>query len=346
MEKSIKDIALDITEEEYRAMPELSYSTLAKYERGGGFKSIPTLFDKVESPSLTFGSCVDSLLTGGEEEFNERFIVAEFPSIPDSIVSIIKYLFNEYKDNYRSLSMIDNSIIIETTETFKYQLNWKPETRAKVIKEKGEEYYTLLYLSEGKTIISTEEYSEVLATVDALKSSEATKYYFARDNPFDNIERQYQLKFNAEFNGIGYRIMMDLCIIDHDKKEIIPCDLKTSGKPEYEFFKSFIDWGYMWQAILYTKVLEANIKKDPYFKDFTIKPYRFIVANRKSLTPMVWEFEDNHNNDDILTYGKYVFRHPFIIGEELYYYLTNGSTVPKNIEISGVNNIIEWLNKV
>lgn len=342
--KNIKDLALNISEEEYRKMSELSYSTLAKYERGGGFDSLPTLFDRVESPSLTFGSCVDSLLTGGEDEFNERFIVAEFPSTPDSIIAIVKYLFNNYKDKYRNLSSIPNDIIITAAESFKYQLNWKPETRSKVIKEKGEEYYSLLYLSENKEIISTSDYCDVLNTVEALKNSEATRFYFAEDNPFENIERHYQLKFKSSFNGIGYRIMMDLLIVDHDKKQLIPCDLKTSGKPEYKFHKSFIDWGYMWQAILYTKVLEANIKEDDYFKDFTIMPYRFIVANRRSLIPMVWEYDDNHSDGDLL-YGNFKFRHPFVIGEELYHYLYHTTKVPKGIKINEMNNIIEWIQK-
>lgn len=342
--KSIKEISLNISEEEYRQMPELSYSTLAKYERGGGFKSIPTLFDRVESPSLTFGSAVDSIITGGMEEFNDRFIVAEFPSVSDAIVSIVKYLFNMYKDTNRSLSSINDATIINATEVFKYQLNWKPETRAKVIKEKGEEYYNLLYISDNKTILSTKDYEYVVNAVEALKTSESTKFYFADDNPFDNIERQYQLKFNAEFNGVGYRTMMDLVIVDHTNKTILPIDLKTSGKSEYEFYKSFVEWGYMWQAILYTKVLEANIKKDDYFKDFTILPYNFIVVNKFSLCPLVWEYKDNHSINDVKL-GDIVYRHPFKIGEELYYYLNNNSRVPKGIEINEVNSIEQWLNK-
>ena len=342
--KSIKEISLNISEEEYRQMPELSYSTLAKYERGGGFKSIPTLFDRVESPSLTFGSAVDSIITGGMEEFNDRFIVAEFPNISDTIVSIVKYLFNMYKDTNRSLSSINDAAIINATEVFKYQLNWKPETRAKVIKEKGEEYYNLLYISDNKTILSTKDYEYVVNAVEALKTSESTKFYFADDNPFDNIERQYQLKFNAEFNGVGYRTMMDLVIVNHNNKTILPIDLKTSGKSEYEFYKSFVEWGYMWQAILYTKVLEANIKKDDYFKDFTILPYNFIVVNKFSLCPLVWEYKDNHSISDVKL-GDITYRHPFKIGEELYYYLNNNSRVPKGIKINEVNSIEQWLNK-
>ena len=52
---TLADISWLVSEEEYRADPALSYSTLAKFAREG-FNKIDTLFDKVESPSLTFGS--------------------------------------------------------------------------------------------------------------------------------------------------------------------------------------------------------------------------------------------------------------------------------------------------
>ena len=79
--KSLKDISWQVSEEEYRADPALSYSTLAKYEREG-FNGLPHLFDKLETPSLTFGSAVDAIITGGRKEFDDKFIVASFPSVP------------------------------------------------------------------------------------------------------------------------------------------------------------------------------------------------------------------------------------------------------------------------
>ena len=87
--KSLKTISWNVSEETYRQDSALSYSTLAKYERGG-FNSLPTLFDKVESPSLLFGSMVDTLLTDGQDAFNERFFVADFPEIPDTIMIDVK----------------------------------------------------------------------------------------------------------------------------------------------------------------------------------------------------------------------------------------------------------------
>lgn len=243
-QKSLKDISWLVSEEEYRADSALSYSTLAKYERTG-FNGLATLFDKIETPSLTFGSAVDAIITAGMEEFEERFLVAEYPNTPDSVIKIVKSLFNEYKSSYRSLLDISDDIIINETIVNSYQLNWKPETRAKVIKEKGAEYYNLLFISEDKTIIDTQTYNEVIAAVTALKESEATRYYFAEDNPFEpHIERLYQLKFKGTFDGIDYRCMMDLALIDHKNKVIIPIDLKTSSHTEHDFFESFNTWRY------------------------------------------------------------------------------------------------------
>ena len=91
--KSLYDISWQVSEEEYRADPALSYSTLARYEREG-FNNLDKLFDKIETPSLTFGSAVDALITGGQEEFDSKFAVFDIPSIPDSIVKIVKRLSN------------------------------------------------------------------------------------------------------------------------------------------------------------------------------------------------------------------------------------------------------------
>ena len=246
MEESLKDlkrISWVCSEEEYRADPAYSYSILAKYNREG-FNKLDSLFDKVESPSLTFGSAVDSLVTGGEEEFNERFFVADFPEIQDSQKKLVEALYKGFGNNYQSLLEIPDSIIISYTEQFKFQLNWKPETRVKVLKENCSYYYNLLLVSEGKTVLDNNTYTDVMDCVDALKGSDATKWYFAKDNPIDGINRYYQLKFKGEYKGIPLRVMADLIVVDTLNKAIYPCDLKTSSHYEWDFPKSFIDWRY------------------------------------------------------------------------------------------------------
>lgn len=242
--KSLRSISWDVSENGYRANSALSYSILARYEREG-FNNLDKLFDKLETPSLVFGSAVDSIITGGQEEFNERFMVAELPSIPDSITKMVKSLFSQYRDSYRSLITIPNDAIIKETEYQSYQMNWKPETRAKVVKEKGDGYYNLLFIADNKTILDTQTYQDVCNAVKALKESPSTKFYFAEDNPFEpDIERFYQLKFKGEFNGVKYRNMADLIIVNHEEKWVKPIDLKTSSHAEWDFYKSFVDWRY------------------------------------------------------------------------------------------------------
>jgi hypothetical protein len=225
-------------------------------------------------------------------------------------------------------------------------MNWKPETRAKVIKEKGEEYYSLLVLAGDKTILNTATYIEVMQAVDALKSSEATKWYFATDNPFENVERHYQLKFKATLDGVDYRCMSDLLVIDHDKKIVYPIDLKTSSHTEWDFYQSFVDWHYHIQARLYWRIIRHIMDNDEVYKDYKLDDYRFIVVNKRTLTPLVWLFDATKSVGD-LVYGKnhdIIFKDPFTIGKELSTYLAEERKVPIGIDLKGSNNLRIWLN--
>ena len=347
-EKSLKDISWLVDEPTYREDPALSYSTLAAYERGG-FNCLESLYERKETPSLTFGSAVDALITGGRDEFDSRFIVADFPDVADSIIKIVKDCFAEFHITHRHLSEIPDVEIIGRAATYNYQNNWKPETRAKVIKEKGEEYYDLLFLAEDKVILSNDVYNEVLASVRALKESPATAYFFQDDNPFNpNIERCYQLKFKATLNGIDYRCMADLLLVDYDRKVIYPKDLKTSSHYEWDFYKSFIDWNYQIQARLYWRIIRDNLDRDPYFKNFYLADYEFIVVNKTSLTPLLWVFPETQKSGPIVV-GKasspITLRDPEDIGKELKVYLDSRPVVPMGISLTEPNNLLEWLNE-
>jgi hypothetical protein len=346
--KSLYDISWKIDEKDYRADSALSYSTLSKYEREG-FNNLDKLFDKLETPSLTFGSAVDSIITGGKEEFDTRFMVADFPNTSDSIIQIVKSLFNEFSVTHRTLESIPNEEVIGFASRFNYQNNWKPETRAKVIKEKGSDYYNLLFIAGDRTILDTKTYQDVCNAVRALKESEPTKFYFAENNPFEpDIERFYQLKFKACLEGIEYRCMADVIIVNHKEKWVKPVDLKTSSHTEWDFYKSFVDWRYDIQARLYWAIIRQNMDKDDYFKDFGLLSYDFIVVNRKTLTPLVWTFPGTQAIGT-LKFGKnhqIEMRSPFEIGKELSLYLSSRPKVPMGIYKYDINNINEWLNKL
>ena len=344
--KSFKDISWNVDEATYREDTALSYSTLARFEREG-FNNLDKLFDKIETSSLTFGSAVDSIITGGKEEFDSRFLVAEFPPIPDSIIKVVKLLFSEFGVTHRTLKSIPDIEVIGFASQCDYQNNWKPETRAKVIKEKGEEYYNLLFIAGDKTILDTQTYQDICKAVNALKDSSSTKFYFAPNNPFEpDIERFYQLKFKGIFDGIEYRNMADLIIVNYKEKWVKPIDLKTSSHTEWDFYKSFVDWKYDIQARLYAAIIRQNMDKDEYFKDFKLLDYEFIVINRKTLVPLVWSCPFTYAVGT-LKFGRneqIIMRSPFVIGKELSNYLSSRPKVPLEIEENGSNDLRKWLN--
>lgn len=340
--KSLKDISWKCSEEEYRADKALSYSTLARYHREG-FDNLEHLFDRTESPSLLFGSIVDCLMTGNPDEFNSRFLVADFPELPDSQRKMIDCLYGVWKDTCPSIASIPDNAIIAMSMTLQFQMNWKPETRARVIKENGGEYYDLLTLAEGRTVISQRLYDDALACVDVLRTSEATRFYFETDNPFDSsIERLYQLKFRGKYEGVDLRCMADLILVDHKNRIVYPCDLKTSYKPEWRFYRSFVEWCYWIQAQLYWYIIRQCMDADEYFRDFRLADYRFIVVSNRTRRPLVWEFQYTTAATD-LEIGEHALRNWRGIALELNGYLQEAHDVPVGISTVKPNNITEWL---
>lgn len=343
-EKELKDISLQITEPEYRQRPELSYSTLSRYE-SLGFNGLDHLFDKLDTPSLTFGGVVDTILTGGEDEFKNTYIVMDF-HISDSGMDICKKLVSLYKDTYSSFGGIPEYIVSQVAKEMGFwQADKWDKRRYREVINTGNvaECYSALSNTDKK-VIDTTTYRDAIACVRALRTSTVTQGLFADNDELSPIRRYYQLKFAAKLNGVGYRSMMDLVIVDYEKKIIYPYDLKTCGIPEWDFESNFMKFHYFIQARLYWRVLKANILNDEYFKDFKLKNFKFIVINKVSLTPLVWEFPLTQEFGTLIDDKGNEYRDPTEIGKELRQYLDLRPSVPNGIHQNEVN-VLKCLHK-
>ena len=343
--KSLASIAWNVPEEVYRQDPAYSYSTLAKFQREG-FNNLSTLFDKVDSASLTYGSLVDCLITDSKEEFDRRFMVADFPELADSRIKVIKSVYLRTMGNI-PWNEISDDTFNSAIEENQFQMNWKKETRIKIIRECGKEYYDLLTISADKTLVSNVIYNDALAAVRALKTSSATAEYFADDDPFNsNIERCYQLKFKGTFNEYNLRCMADLLYVDHINKFVCPIDLKTSSHKEWDFYKSFIDWRYFIQAQLYWYIIRQNMNNDDYFKDFKLLNYRFVVVNNQLEQPKIplsWEFKETQSEQPFV-YGRVEVPNWRNLVAELDGYLNDNPEVPNGISRVMPNDLRKWID--
>ena len=214
MRKSLADISWQVEESVYRQDPALSYSILAKYEREG-FEHLGTLFDKVESPSLLFGSCVDTLITDGEKAFADNYFISDIPKVSPSAEPIVKEIYTTFHNAYTNINDIPDDALmpILSQAGYKGNTNWGTKAKCDAIRKDGAQYYQTMFMAGNKTIVSQDIYNKVFACVRALKDSPATKMYFAENDPYSDIERYYQLKFKGSLGGVDYRCMMDLAVV-------------------------------------------------------------------------------------------------------------------------------------
>ena len=343
-EKSLKDISWLVDEPTYRADHALSYSTLSRFEREGRFSSLATLFDEISTPSLTFGSMVDTIVTGSEEEFQQNFIVVDDPGISDTLKEITMKLYPLW--HHSRFEDIPDDILAEIGKECNYYASDKyANYRVKLIRENCKTYFNTLCIAEGKTVVTSEDVADARRCVEALRTSPRTEEFFKNDDPFDtDVERLYQLKFAQTLNGVDYRCMADLLYVNYSTKTVYPCDLKTSSHNEWEFPKSFQQWRYDLQARLYWRIIRKTMDEDPYFKDFKLMPYKFIIVNRKNCKPMAWDFPLTQAQGElkITTPSGYVitWRDPETIGQELRKYLDENPELPFD---SDNTDIVNWL---
>ena len=337
---NFKKLSKSFSEIQYRELAIPSYSLMSDYERNG----IRALFKQrdEETDSLLFGSAVDCLLTEGREMFESKFACTEV-KISGKQKEIIDAIA-EYHIDDKSES-IDDTTIDDWDKAF-CQTQFYPNRSYKSkfsmflndegkIKEEYAEYYRLKQMSRTKKILNKEMYDDVLRTVNELKYNKLTGPYFS-DSIEGSIEKYYQLKFVETINNRQYKCMVDLLIVDHENKRIIPIDLKTTSKEEYEFPESFLQWRYDIQARLYYRLINCAIIHSKEFCNYTVENYRFIVINKKNLQPLIWIFPQTKEIGNLIN-NNTVYRDPIEIGEEIYRIFESGRQLPENISTDKPN---------
>lgn len=304
--KKLNEIAWNVSEKEYRKDHALSYSSIAKYEREG-FNAL--IGEQVKTSSLTYGSVVDCIVTDGMDCYNDRYIALSL-KCSSAILSILIDIAKN------SDTLNNDDIILQSVNKYHYCSNWKDTTRISKIKAFSDDFELIKQTIQqypNKEIIHKSVYDDAIAAYNALLTSENTKDYFDKDT--EDKEHYYQLKFKGFIDDVDYRCMADLILVYPKEKIIVPCDLKTTGHPELMFWESFHKWYYFYQAKLYWNLIRQNLDKDEYFKDFELKPYKFIVVNKTTLNPMVYEFKDLAIKE--YTYNGITYRNVSTVGKEL-----------------------------
>ena len=274
----------------------ISYSKLRNLSVG------PAYFKKIQEEEqedkehFIIGSCVDILLTE-PDKFWEKYAL-EFQEVCEKVPTGQMKEFVEHVSYAEKLLKFDNKTNSQYLEDKKYayeQVGFKQASFEKILERyevEGKEYFNWLNNKhdynksiKDKQIISNTQYSLITKIVESLKTNRFTRKYF-EGTIGTKTDKHLQLEIYWEYKDEKCKSKLDLVVVDHENREIHPIDIKTTGNSVFSFDSSALKWRYDLQSSFYSSALYWLINKsnDEYWnklKDYTIKPFKFIVESSK-----------------------------------------------------------------
>ena len=345
--RSLKELSLNIPDQEYHDLDCWSYSAIARYAREG-FSSLYKLQEKTApTAAMEFGSLFDTIITKGKKVYDEYACCSV--TVPDAEKNAIDYIVTKTDAQFDELS---SEFISSCCDACGYQMRWGAEARYKHISP-YREYYDIK--KSGKKIVSKEDMDDALEMAREFYADKYVRSIFGTKNG-NGMEYIYQAQFvtDMDVNGrtVKVKIMPDLIVVNHNEKTIRPVDLKTSAMPAYDFPSNFLKYRYDIQASLYTDVLCKLIRSEAVeYADYTMLPYIFADISRVDKVPVCYEYDPHADSQlDGLSFtrgdGEKVisYKNWRTLLTEILDYQESQAVVPSYIKTNESNDLLDILS--
>ncbi len=288
---SIQNHNLKLTEQEYRDLPIPSYSLLSAIKKQG----VDVIHGDKMNLNLKFGSLVDCMLTepGKVKDLFHQGVAVKSPTA--NVKKILDKILTTYcsVQAVKSTSILKRKVakkktssnlndyhaeIISCTKSIGIYKNYSDKKILDTVILAGGDYFRDKIVSQNKTLVKPEMWALASHTVQTLLSHPFTAKYFVKN--VKDIEIIYQFKFDTNVCGRRCKGMLDILIVLHDKKVIIPVDLKTGEEPVINFPFLYTHHGYYIQGSLYREALQDIIDRDFNFEDYKIAPFEFVYISK------------------------------------------------------------------
>jgi hypothetical protein len=251
--------------------------------------------DSSDKPHFVIGSAVDTLLTGEKYSFNKKYYVSKLQNLPSELeMNMLKDIFNNSEIKNTPLQECD---IEKTILKFNWQPSWKMETKINKLIDTGSGYYDELIASQGKTVLSVEQDTLIRNIVDSFQHSIFGKRFL--DSLPGHIDVYFQLPIYFKIKDVNCKALLDVLIIDNEKKTIEIIDLKTMEGSIINFPENAKKYDYFFQIAFYNLAVQ-NLFKDLLDKGFTIVSNKFLVQSKSHIKlPVTFVVEESVINDYI-----------------------------------------------
>ncbi|MHA1197780.1 MAG: hypothetical protein ACTSQF_00285 [Candidatus Heimdallarchaeaceae archaeon] len=320
-----------------------------------------------EKGHFIIGNGVDILLTQTRKEFDEQFAVLTVDKPGPKLMSVIHRIFDTYiieKDTeqirHSTLGMsVESQIILDSAAAEGFQSAWVSKTMIANVIKNGQDYFDSLCMNYGKQLVSPDEMHTINEIVESLSTNIRTKFLF-KESINKDIDILYQFPVYFFIGEILCKALLDIVIVNHTEKIVIPYDLKTMGDYTINFDIQARRMRYDIQAAFYTEALTVH------FEGYTINPFIFVVESTiQQGNPLLFETSGDfisigrygraegysrlYDDKDTDEYFQEIYHKPihgFMEGIKLYkWYLENGFEQDKLVKEHSGYLYLEW-NKV
>lgn len=322
--KDLTTLSVDITEQNYRNLPLISYSMLSSFAQNG-FRSI--FSQKPTNAGMGEGKILDILLTGDKNTMAKTLAILNVELPSDNIKLVIQkvveaLLMLKLPIPKTLMSDLDQKVIDQIllqSKLINYGQSWNPATLIGKIVKEGNDYYRFYLENKDKQIVSQDQFERIADLIPELQLNPYTAPY-CNFTETENITFHDQLKFTLPDGEYKIKGMMDRIIVDHRNKTLQIVDFKLTNEDEENFEQRILKFNYDIQAEMYNYILSEIIKEDSYFQDFEILPFKFIVIDPDISSPIVWEFPNLNDEIPIVTSYGYPRKHWKSLYKEVMFY--------------------------
>jgi len=213
---------------------------------------------------------------------SERFTAEKLADVPDFMVTDVLKEVNLYQ------SLKTDEARINKVKIDDYEIYWK------------------FILNKNVDVVDQDTLARCTSYVDILKGNKEVSELFENDETdfeLDQSEKfvEKYLQCNLIDRNFGLHGYVDFYKIDHDKKTVTICDLKTTAKSIEQFEETVEYYNYWLQAAIYFKLVYENLEvknKDDYkiiFKFVVIDKYNQVYVfdvSDETLQGWAWMFAE------------------------------------------------------
>ena len=242
------------------------------------------------------GSAVDCKITEGDDVFNKLYYISTLEKMPsDAMVSIVRQVYDaahRLETPFEPIIDLYRELIIAACVAENYQPRWGEDAKVNAVKREGEAYWLEIANAGDRTILTIEEKVLIDRVVDSIKLHPEFANYYKRAEEGDGIDILFQFPLYFGFQEMNCKALLDIVIIDHPHRLIIPWDIKTlwdtvanfpsqSNKRRYDIQGSFYHNALVRLKNRLTNSIVNNydIEDYPSVRDYQVDGFSFLVQS-------------------------------------------------------------------